>query len=150
MLAIRRYLERFRRDASGAVLIEFALVITVLLILVFGVIDFGRLLFTANNLTAAAREGARFASVQPGPITGATTTSIQAEVVARTSVIGGSPVTANNVTVTYNPNAANPQSITVQVRDTFPFITPVAALLGLGNNRILATSSQFRWESANP
>ena len=148
MPAIRRHLQRFRRDVRGSGLIEFALVLTVLLLLVFGTIDFGRLLFTVNNLTAAAREGARFASVQGGPLTAATTTAIQTTVVNRTSVLGGGAVTANNVTVTYNPSMANAQSITVQVRDTFPYLTPVAGILGLGNNRVITTSSQFRWESA--
>jgi Flp pilus assembly protein TadG len=139
---VKRTLSRLAHNESGSVLIEFALVATVLLILVFGVIDFGRFLFTANNLTAAAREGARFASVLSAL---PDDPRIDSVVVARAAVLGGTPVTANNVTVTYG---AQNVSITVQVSDTFTYLTPVAPLLGLGTTRPITVSSQFRWEQA--
>lgn len=44
---------------QGAV--EFALLAPVILLLLFGIVDFGRALFIANELTNAAREGARVA-----------------------------------------------------------------------------------------
>jgi Flp pilus assembly protein TadG len=125
--------------------VEFALVASVLLVLVFGVIDFGRLLFTANNLTAAAREGARFASVLSAL---PDDPKIDSVVVARAAVLGGAPVTANNVTVNYGMVGASYVSITVQVSDTFTYLTPVAPLLGLGTTRPITVSSQFRWEQA--
>ena len=34
--------------------------VTIILMLLFGVVDMGRALYTANNLVSAAREGARF------------------------------------------------------------------------------------------
>ena len=145
MHVIRRHLNRFRRDARGSVLIEFALVLTVLLLLVFGIIDFGRLLFTANNLTAAAREGARYAAILPAL---PNDDAIKDTVIARTAVLGGGAITRSNVTVTYNVASGNYHSITVQVSDTFNYLTPVAPLLGLGTNRPITTRSQFRWESA--
>jgi Flp pilus assembly protein TadG len=48
----------------GAVLVEFALVVTFLCLVVFGVITFGILLGYRQNLTQAATEAARAASVQ--------------------------------------------------------------------------------------
>ena len=39
--------------------------ITVLLMLMFGMVDFGRVMYTSNSLISAAREGARFGAVQP-------------------------------------------------------------------------------------
>ena len=53
---------RRRRD-RGAAALEFALVLPVLLIIVFGIIDFGRMLNAKIVLTQAAREGARAAAV---------------------------------------------------------------------------------------
>jgi Flp pilus assembly pilin Flp len=54
---LRVFTTRFARRERGAAAVEFALVAPVLLILVFGVIDFGRALYVVNVLTAAMREG---------------------------------------------------------------------------------------------
>jgi Flp pilus assembly protein TadG len=57
----------YRRLAcdEGAELIEFALVFPLLLLLMFGIMDFGLLLQRSETVTNAAREGARIA-VLPG------------------------------------------------------------------------------------
>jgi hypothetical protein len=46
---------------------EFALVLPIFAVLLFGLIDFSRYVFLANALNNGAREGARFASVSVGP-----------------------------------------------------------------------------------
>src|SRR4051794_8318244 len=54
-----------RQDEDrGAVLVEFALVVSLLCLIVFGIISFGILLGYRQNLTQAATEAARAASVQ--------------------------------------------------------------------------------------
>jgi len=50
-----------RRGERGAALVEFAVAALVFLTAVFAVIEFGRLLWTHNALTDAARRGARYA-----------------------------------------------------------------------------------------
>lgn len=55
---------------NGAALVEFALVLPVLLILLFGVIDFGRLAFTQINLNEAVQEGSIYASTHPNDPSG--------------------------------------------------------------------------------
>lgn len=50
----------------GQSLVEFALVVPMLLLLVFGVAEFGRAWMTQNILTGAAREAVRLAAV-PAP-----------------------------------------------------------------------------------
>jgi len=47
----------------GQALVEFALILPVLLLLIFGTIDAGRLVFTYNTVSNAARDGARVAIV---------------------------------------------------------------------------------------
>jgi len=54
------------KDETGQSLVEFALVVPMLLLLVFGVAEFGRAWMTQNILTGAVREAARLAAV-PAP-----------------------------------------------------------------------------------
>src|ERR1043165_3932016 len=57
------------RCESGAAMVELALALPILLLLVWGVIDFGRLLYTTNSMASAVREGSRYAAVLATPST---------------------------------------------------------------------------------
>jgi Flp pilus assembly protein TadG len=59
-----------KRRTRGQALVEFALVLPIFLVILFGIIDLGRYVYTANALGNGAREGARAASVsiRPSPI----------------------------------------------------------------------------------
>ena len=137
-------MSNFRRSECGAALVEFAIVLPVLILLVFGIVDFGRLLYTLNNLTSAVREGARLAAVQP------VGTSLQGVVQPRvssyvTSFGGSSSVTVN---VTPATTQATTQFITVQIVSyPFTFLTPLPALAGL-RSITMSPSATFRWERA--
>ena len=61
---MRRRLARSAARDRGAAAVEFALLLPVLLLLVFGIIDFGRALNAQITLTQAAREGARIAALR--------------------------------------------------------------------------------------
>lgn len=54
-----------RRTQRGLTTVEFSIVGIVLFLVLFGIIEFGRALYTVNILTAAARRGARLAAVCP-------------------------------------------------------------------------------------
>ncbi len=54
---------RLWRDGSGQAMIEFALVLPIFLMTVFGTIDLARAVWEENELAFAAREGTRFAIV---------------------------------------------------------------------------------------
>jgi Flp pilus assembly protein TadG len=54
-----------RTRQRGTTTVEFAIVGTVLMVVVFSVIEFGRALFVINVLTEATRRGARMAAVCP-------------------------------------------------------------------------------------
>ena len=79
----------------GAAAVEFALLLPVLLLLVFGIIDFGRALNAQITLTQAAREGARLAAVGQPNVVGRT----------QAAAAGLNPVA---VTVTACPPGAGP------------------------------------------
>ena len=52
------------KENGGQGLVEFALLLPVFLLLLFGMVEFGRAYMTKNILTGAAREGVRRAVVQ--------------------------------------------------------------------------------------
>ncbi len=106
------------RGDRGAAAVEFALVVPMLLLIVFGLIDFGRMLNAQITITESAREGARanalglpvqprvdLASAQLGDVTG---------------------------TVVSGHNCANgDDDAEVKTAYTFKFVTPVGVIAGL-------------------
>lgn len=53
-----------RRRDRGQGLVEFALVLPIFLLVLFGIIDLGRYVYVANAFNQAAREAARYGSVE--------------------------------------------------------------------------------------
>jgi Flp pilus assembly protein TadG len=56
---------RLDRGSQAQALVEFALVLPLLLLLLVGIIDFGRALFVYSEVSNAAREAVRYAAVAP-------------------------------------------------------------------------------------
>ena len=57
-----------KKRNRGQGLLEFAVILPLLVVVVFGVFDLGRLYFSTITLTSAAREGVRYLSVYPDDI----------------------------------------------------------------------------------
>jgi Flp pilus assembly protein TadG len=101
---------KFRRSQRGATLVEAAVTVVALFTLIMGAVDFGRAYNVYQNVTNAAREGARFA-VAPDPNTGTlpSTTDVQAHITAFMASINvqGTPTIStttrpiNNIDVTF-------------------------------------------------
>ncbi|MEI4486855.1 TadE family protein [Frigidibacter sp. MR17.14] len=64
--ALRTLAARLRRDETGTALVELAMVIPLLLLLFFGLIDFGRMAFNYSTTEKAVQMVARRAVVSPG------------------------------------------------------------------------------------
>lgn len=111
---------RKARD-RGTAAVEFALVLPVLLLIVFGIIDFGRALNAQITLTGAAREGVRLAAL------GYPDAAIQARVAAAAPGLSGLTAT---VTASCPPGAGPSADAEVDVSYSFSFITPVGAVVG--------------------
>jgi Flp pilus assembly protein TadG len=60
---MRRFLVRVRSSEDGQALVEFALVAPLLVLLVFGILDFGRAFNYKNDLTNLVNTAARYAEV---------------------------------------------------------------------------------------
>ena len=91
------------RTQRGQTLVEFALVVMMFLVVMFGLIEFARALWTWNTIVQATRAGARFAVVEtPNP---SNDDAIKNYVVYLNSAGTGDPVlpglTTSNVTVSF-------------------------------------------------
>jgi Flp pilus assembly protein TadG len=85
---------------QGQGLLEFALVLPILLLVVFGVLDLGRIFFATINLTNAAREGVRYLTLHPDDVTnpGGTFKGSKTAAVDEANY-GGIPISLGDVTV---------------------------------------------------
>jgi len=84
---------KFQRRARGQGLVEFALVMPVVLMLLLGVLEVGRVVFTMATLSHAVNEGARLATLPGTPDVDA----VKDRVVEHATVVG---VAEANITVT--------------------------------------------------
>lgn len=128
-----------RQPDRGQALVEFALVFPIFLLIVFGIVDAGRLIFAYNALSNAAREGARVAVVNQAA-TGTNTCNTDSTAFAVGCAISAAPVlglTPADVTVTYRNSAdsggCSPVSIgciaVVTTSGQFRALTPGISLL---------------------
>ena len=99
---------------QGQGIVEFALVIPIFLLLVFGTIEFGWLLFANHSATNATREGARYAMVN-GERSGsvATVSSVNDVVVEYAGRFGDRIETTR---VEFDPDPEPGNKVTVETR----------------------------------
>ena len=149
-------LRGIHKASKGQSLVEFAMVLPLLVILIFGIIDFGMGLRSYISLTNATREGARFAAVgnlagaYPADCDGATNTTVIGRVCV---AIEGLDLSAlNDVSVTYPDGQAPGNSIVVSAQYTYTFITPLGDIVSFisggsfDDTLTLNTSTDMRQE----
>jgi Flp pilus assembly protein TadG len=122
-------------NEKGQNLVEFALVVPMLLLLVFGIAEFGRAWMAQNILTGAAREAVRILAVPPGPIT----PQARAD-----NVLNSAGITTANVSVDDPGVAFGPVSVTIDY--DFPVVV-VGFIPGLDNTTLpLSSKTTMRRE----
>lgn len=118
--------KKVKRSEGGATLLEFAIGATVFLTLMFGVIEFGRCLWTHNALSDAARRGARYAVNHPP-----TDASAVKNVVVYGDPAGGTKplvdnLTTANVVVQYSNFGLGEGTVSVSITNyQFRFAVPL-------------------------
>ncbi len=133
-----------RRQMSGSIdgdrgagLAEFALVLPILIMILFGIIEFGIAFNRAQAVEAAAREGARLASIS---------TSTSGDITARVNAaLAGIPL-QNPANVAVSPGGCagrEGQSVTVTVTTTHALNIPLIPLPVLN----LSGQAVFRCEA---
>jgi len=118
-----------RQPDRGAAAVEFALVLPLLLLVVFGLIDFGRMLNAQITLTEAAREGAR---------ANALSSSVGSRVDLASQNLGPSGTVHYTVNSDCAGGADNAQVTTTY---TFKFVTPVGGIIKLLGGSLGSTTS---------
>lgn len=126
------------KSQAGSNLIEFALVLPLLLILVFGIIDFGIALYDKAIITNASREGARAGIVLKTPrLTRAEVEAIAANYCGGKVIsFGASATCAATATGAGGPSGAD---LTVNV--TYPYSFSIVGILIPSLNSITLSSS---------
>ena len=121
------------KNNKGQSLVEFALVLPILVLILFSMIEFGRLWETMNVLTSAAREGVRAAAT-----TAPDANQVQ---IAAQNILTAANVNGANVVVV-GPDANLNVTVTVQVN----YVPITGAIVPGVINFNLTRTSTMRWE----
>jgi hypothetical protein len=123
---LRRHQDSDR--SRGQALVEFSLVFPVFILLLFGLIDLGRLVYANNALAEAAREGARWGSVQAR--SGTALGDIESHTREQVAGVGPVTVTASCVKRAADGQPCGPlDMLEVRVEGSFGMLTPVIGQL---------------------
>lgn len=133
--ALHRRLAGRLGSERGAAAVEFALVVPVLLLLLFGIIEFGRVYNTQIELTGAAREGARVMAISNNPAA--------ARAAARAGAPSLNPALTDAqlavVTTGTDPSSCLKAAGTANVSVTVTASYPLTFLTGMFGNTITIT-----------
>jgi Flp pilus assembly protein TadG len=130
----RLTLGSFRRDTRGAAIVEFALVVPILFLMVWGIISFTRAYQRLNALTSSLREGARTASTLSSLVSSAAQRTLVKTTISNFSTAYGYTVDTSLVTV----DASSTVDVRVSVTNypLFSGINFLGGLSGITVNRV--------------
>ena len=135
-------LRRLLAAENGVAAIEFAVVLPVLLTMLLGVLEFGRMFYLRQGLEYATESAARYYSMNPTATTSTVTSYLQGK------MIGG---TGSNVSVAYASTAncnANSAVTCTTITATYTF-SSAESYLGLGAKVLTATSQAVLYGSGS-
>ncbi len=144
---VKRICGSFRKNRRGAAVVEFALVVPVFMLLVFGMIEFGRAVMVQQVLVNASREGARQAVLD-----GTTVAEVESRIDGYLSVssIDGATIEYEvNGVIVGDPGVAQfGDAVTVRITVPFDNVSwlPVPQYIG---GTMLTASSIMRRETSN-
>lgn len=131
-----------RKQERGATVLEMSVAGTILCLTIFGVIEFGRLMWTHNGLTDAVRRGARYAAMNTQSVTNVKNVvvfGVPSPAVGARPVVPG--LTTSNVNVVYNNFGVKQGEVRINITGyTFSFIIPLlGASINMGEYRTTLT-----------
>jgi Flp pilus assembly protein TadG len=143
MSRINRFLSRLARRTEGAAAVEFAIVLSCLLLLITGIMDFGHAFFLKQIVTNASREGARYGVVYQTPRL--TVPQIQSQVMYYLQNAGLTDPSTTKVDVDPGTGAAGSQ-LTVTVSSTKTWWIINYFVPGLGDTVVIDAQTRMRYE----
>jgi Flp pilus assembly protein TadG len=124
--------QKKHRSESGASAVEFALLLPVLMMVLFGIIEFGMALYRQAILTNASREGARLAIVQSVPPI--TTAAVNARIDTYLTSAGIAPGSVTQAISPIVPVTGTPVTVTLTLPYTYvvlPGLTSITPTINL-------------------
>ncbi len=130
----------FRKQRRGAAAVEFAVVAPVFFLLVFGMVEYGRMVMVQQIIVNSAREGCRAAVLDGSTTAGVKTTTINA------MAAGNITITTSNVTVSPDPPSSAEFGDPVTVTVTVPFnqVSWLPSPMYLGGKSMTAATTMRR------
>lgn len=131
-----------RQSRRGVALVEFALTLGLFAVLLVGILEFGVIMFSKNDVTEAARDGARQAAVNSAGSNGACTSANNWLGAACNLAPSGSQICIRALDGNLDIGSA------VRVRVTYPYrwVTALGASLASGPTLTLTGTSIMRVE----
>ena len=121
-----------RGRERGAAAVEFALVLPLLIVLLLGIIDFGLYYYNDLQLTHAARDAARYLSVN--------------NLAGADAAISGATLVSTSIDARGMSPATSGQPATVTLHATYSFLTPLPLIVGIGRTLGINASVVMRRE----
>ncbi len=97
-------MRKWIQDQRGQALVEMAIVVPILLLIVFGIIEFGYIYYHQLDITSAARMGARSAAVKSS----SNDYIVVQDLAVQLGVLKSDLTATTGTTVIHMPNQANP------------------------------------------
>jgi len=138
-----RFLFRLARRTEGAAAVEFAIVLSCLLLLITGIMDFGHAFFLKQIVTNASREGARYGVVYQEPRLSVSKITDQVNIYLNSA--GLTDPSTTTVVVDPGTGAAGTQLI-VTVNSTKTWWVINRFVPGLGDTVVIDAQTRMRYE----
>ena len=122
---MRRFIRRSAERARGQSLVEFALTLPIFLLVVFGLIDLGRAVYVNNSLAEAARDGARYGSVQARTWNESRRDSVEDWILGRLDAVPDATATVACAESRADYGCTVEDILTVTVTSNVEMITPI-------------------------
>jgi Flp pilus assembly protein TadG len=136
--AIKRARWTGKGSRKGATLVEFAIVVPIYLLLVFGIIEYGRMIMVQQVITNAAREGARVGVLDNSTSADVTT--------AANRFLSPAGISSATISATPSPpsSAAYASLVTVTVSVPYNSVSWLPSPMYLGGKTLTSTSKMRR------
>ncbi|GAB4251824.1 MAG: hypothetical protein Kow00129_12690 [Thermoleophilia bacterium] len=128
---LNKYQKR-KTNEDGVAAVELALVLPILLIIVFGILDFGLYFYNDLQLTHVARDAARHLSV--------------GDEAAASATIGNALLISTTIDSQSLDAGTTAEDATVTLTATYQTLTPLPALVGIGNTLGIDATAIMRRE----
>lgn len=107
---VGKFIGKLRKSEKGQALVELALVVPILLMLIFGITEFGRVFGTQLILLNSAREGVRYAAV------GASDTEVVTKIINNSSMLDNTKL---NISITPS-DSVRQRGESVEIKIQYP------------------------------